>query len=354
MAHTLPPLNELLERATVVRLPMRVEFRGITTREVMLFDGPRGWGEFGPFAEYEAPETAAWLANALEMAYAGPPAPQRTEVPINATVPAVAPEEVPEILARFPGCTTVKVKVAQSGQTLADDVARVQAVRDHLPLARIRVDANRGWSVDEALEAARALGPLDYMEQPCASVSELANLRQLLQRNGLFVRVAADESIRRATDPFEVTRLGAADVAVVKAAPMGGPRRVLDVAEHMRSRGLDVTVSSALDSGVGMNAGIAAVAALPKHSDDEDFDVPPAAAGLGTQSLFVEDITEPRQLHNGNLRAEMLTPDPARLDALKAPDRFDHWRTRLEAAYQALGALQNSGASGCPTPQANP
>ncbi|MCQ9370493.1 o-succinylbenzoate synthase [Corynebacterium sp. 35RC1] len=334
-----PPVSELLERAHVVRLPMRVPFRGVTEREVMLIEGPAGWGEFGPFLEYGPQESAAWLANALEMAYVGPPAPVRSGIPINATVPAVAPEQVAEVLAQFPGCSTVKVKVAQQGQSLADDAARVAAVREANPLAKIRVDANRAWTVSQALEAARALGPLEYMEQPCATVSELAELRTTLQRSGLFVRVAADESIRRAEDPYEVARQHAADVAVIKAAPMGGPRKVLEVAEFFRARGLDITISSALDSGVGMNAGIAAVAALPAHTDDEDFDVPPAAAGLGTQGLFLEDVTAARKLVDGHLQVEMLAPEQARLEALRAPDRVDFWNERLRLAYEVLENL---------------
>jgi O-succinylbenzoate synthase len=171
---------------------MRVRFRGITTREVALIDGPEGWGEFGAFVEYAADEAAAWLASAIEAAYRKPPAPRRDRIPINATVPAVSPEQVPELLARFPGATTAKVKVAEPGQTLADDVARVDAVRALVPT--VRVDANGGWTVDEAVAAAEALtesGPLEYLEQPCQTVDELAEVRRRVD-----VPVAADESNR--------------------------------------------------------------------------------------------------------------------------------------------------------------
>lgn len=332
-----PSLDEFLSRAHVVSLAMRVKFRGVTTREALLVEGPKGWGEFSPFLEYKAPEAANWLACAVEMGWQGAPEPVRDRIEINATVPAVSAGEVAPVLARFPGCRTVKVKVAESGQTLADDISRVAAVRELIPNAIVRVDANRGWNVQEALEAAKQLGPLDYMEQPCASVAELKELRQLLIRNGLFVRVAADEAIRKAEDPYLVARENAVDVAVVKAAPLKGPRKVLELAEFMRKRGLDITVASALDTGVGMNAGIAAVAALPKISDDEEFDVPPAAAGLGTQQLFVEDITEDRPIVDGHIDVAMLTPSVDRLDALAAPaDRKDWWFNRVKDCWPYL------------------
>ena len=332
-----PDIDEVLARAHVVALPMRVPFRGVTTREALLIEGTAGWGEFSPFVEYGPEEAAAWLRCGMEMAFDGPPAFLRDVVEVNATIPAVSAGQVAEVLARYPGVRTVKVKVAEKGQTLADDVARVAAVRDILPNAVIRVDANRGWSVEEALAAARQLAPVDYLEQPCASVDELAQLRQFLVRNGLFVRVAADESIRRAQDPYEVARRHAADVAVVKAAPLGGPRAVLTIAEFMRARGLDITVASALDTGVGMNAGLAAVAALPKHADDDDFDVPPAAAGLATQSLFVEDVTATRVLVDGHMKVEMLAPDPERLEGLTAPGlRRDWWLNRVRECWPFL------------------
>lgn len=330
-------LQQVQETAQVVSLPMRVRFRGITTREALIFPGPHGWGEFAPFLEYQAPEAATWLASGLEMAYQPLPPFQRTRVAVNATIPAVPAAQVPEILAQYPGCTVVKVKVAEPGQTLADDVARVQAVREQMPQARIRVDANRGWTVAAALEAAAALGPLDYMEQPCQYTAELAELRQQLVRRGLFVRVAADESIRRATDPYEVARVGAADVAVVKVAPLGGVRAVLDLAAYMHGRGLDLTVASALDTGIGMNAGLAAVAALPTHYDDEEFVVEPAAAGLATQRLLAADLVPERPLEDGYLDVALLEPDMDAVAEFAAPpQRRDWWLQRLAQAWEYL------------------
>ena len=231
-----PSLDDLLDRLHVVALPMRVRFRGITVREVALIDGPAGWGEFSAFVEYGSAEAAAWLASAIEAAYRDPPPTRRDRIPINATVPAVSAADVSDVLARFPGARTAKVKVAEPGQTLADDVARVNAVRALVPT--VRVDANGGWSVSGAVEAAHALtadGPLEYLEQPCATVPELAELRRRVD-----VPIAADESIRKADDPLHVVRSGAADIAVLKVAPLGGVDKLLDIAAADRRAGRGV------------------------------------------------------------------------------------------------------------------
>ncbi|KXU18797.1 O-succinylbenzoate synthase [Corynebacterium sp. HMSC06D04] len=334
-------IDDVLSRAHVVSLPLAVKFRGITTREALLIEGPAGWGEFSPFLEYGPAESAHWLAAGLEAAYEGFPEPVRDLIEVNGTIPAVPASEVPAVMECYPGCRTFKIKVAEKGQTLADDIARVTAVRNYITergrVPVLRVDANGGWSVEQAVEAAKALMPLDYMEQPCASAEELAEVRRQLMRNGLFVRVAADESIRKVEDPYRVADLQAADVAVVKPAPLGGVRRVLDVAKHLRSRHMDITVASALDTSVGIGMGLATVAALPKILDDEDVDVTPAAAGLATGSLFLEDVTEPRQLIDGHLAATPLPPDPARLSGLAAaPERRDWWFARVRECWQFL------------------
>ncbi|OFT46623.1 O-succinylbenzoate synthase [Corynebacterium sp. HMSC06G04] len=334
-------IDDVLSRAHVVSLPLAVKFRGITTREALLIEGPAGWGEFSPFLEYGPAESAHWLAAGLEAAYEGFPEPVRDLIEVNGTIPAVPASEVPAVMECYPGCRTFKIKVAEKGQTLADDIARVTAVRNYITergrVPVLRVDANGGWSVEQAVEAAKALMPLDYMEQPCASAEELAEVRRQLMRNGLFVRVAADESIRKVEDPYRVADLQAADVAVVKPAPLGGVRRVLDVAKHLRSRHMDITVASALDTSVGIGMGLATVAALPKILDDEDVDVTPAAAGLATGSLFLEDVTEPRQLIDGPLAATPLPPDPARLSGLAAaPERRDWWFARVRECWQFL------------------
>ena len=313
-------VEDLLERLHVVALPMRVRFRGITVREVALIDGPVGWGEFGAFTEYEPAEAAHWLAAGIESAYRPRPAALRSSIPVNATVPAVAPGQVPGVLARFPGASTAKVKVAEPGQTLAEDVARVNAVRASVP--RVRVDANGGWSVDEAVTAARALtadGPVEYLEQPCRTVAELAQVRRLVD-----VRVAADESIRRAADPLAVVRAGAADIAVLKVAPLGGITALLDIAAAID---IPVVISSALDSAVGIAAGLAAAAALP-HLEH--------ACGLGTGGLFVTDVADLTPV-DGHLPVVDIVPDPARLAEMAAsPARRDFWIARVRECFPLL------------------
>ena len=316
-----PSLDDLLDRLHVVALPMRVRFRGITVREVALIDGPAGWGEFGAFVEYGPAEAAAWLASTIEAAYRDPPPTSRDRIPINATVPAVSAAEVPDVLARFPGARTAKVKVAEPGQTLADDVARVNAVRALVPT--VRVDANGGWSVSGAVEAAHALtadGPLEYLEQPCATVLELAELRRRVD-----VPIAADESIRKAADPLHVVRSGAADIAVLKVAPLGGVVKLLDIAAAID---VPVVVSSALDSAVGIGRGLLAAAALPELRH---------ACGLGTGGLFVDDVAEPLTPVDGFLPVAPVTPDPARLQALAAaPERRQWWIERVTACYPLM------------------
>jgi O-succinylbenzoate synthase len=316
-----PSLDDLIDRLHVVSLPMRIRFRGIDVREVALIDGPAGWGEFGAFLEYGPDEAAHWLASGVEAAYVAPPIPLREWIPINATVPAVSAAQVPEVLARFPGAGTAKVKVAEPGQTLAEDVARVNAVRERVPV--VRVDANGGWTVAEAAAACAALtadGPLEYLEQPCATVPELAELRRLVD-----VPVAADESIRKADDPLLVVRQGAADVAVVKVAPLGGVARLLDIAGQID---IPIVVSSALDSAVGMSRGLLAAACLPdlRH-----------ACGLGTGGLFVEDVAEGVAPVDGRLPVGAVVPDPARLSALAAsPDRRDWWIERIKICHPLI------------------
>ena len=297
---------------------MRVKFRGITLREVALIEGPCGWGEFGAFGEYGPREATAWLASAIEAAYGETPPLRRASIPINATVPAVAAEQVPEVLSRFPGARTAKVKVAEPGQRLADDVARVNAVRAAVPT--VRVDANGGLTVEAAVAAAAALtadGALEYLEQPCATVPELAELRRRID-----VPIAADESIRKAEDPLLVVRAGAADIAVVKVAPLGGITPLLAITAQID---IPVVVSSALDSAVGIARGLLAAAALPRLQH---------ACGLGTGGLFVEDVAEPVVPVDGHLPARAVAPDLARLDALAAPpDRRQWWIDRIRECF---------------------
>ncbi|MCR5979435.1 o-succinylbenzoate synthase [Gordonia jinghuaiqii] len=315
----IPDVEELLQTAVVVRLPMRTRFRGLTARETMVFAGPAGWGEFGPFIEYDDAEAASWLRAGVEAAYLGPPDPVRETVPVNATVPAVPADEVAGLLRRYPGAGTAKVKVAEPGQTLDDDVARVAATRE--VIGRVRIDANGGWTVDEAIAAIRAIGDVEYAEQPCRTVEELAAVRR-----AVGVPIAADESIRKADDPFRVVAAEAADVAVVKVAPLGGMRATLELADGL---GLDIVVSSALDSAVGIAAGVATAAALPRLD---------LACGLGTGSLFTADVAPPFLMHDGVVEPRWFGPGRALDVAAHAapPDRQRWWRERLRRCHRLL------------------
>lgn len=325
----LPALPDLLETAHVVALPMVTRFRGLQVREAMLLRGPEGWTEFSPFAEYDDTEAAVWLAAALDDGWLPRPAAVRTEITVNATVPAVAAAEVAAILARFDGCRTAKIKVAESGQVLSDDVARVRAVREAMgPDGRIRIDANGGWNVDEAEHAVHALAEFDleYVEQPCPSVPELAELRRRVKHMG--VPVAADESVRKAADPLAVARAGAADLLVIKAQPLGGIRRALEI---VAAAGVPAVVSSALDTSVGLGMGAALAAALPQL----DYD-----CGLGTASLFAADVAAPPlRPHGGVLPVGRVDADTDLLAAsAAAPERREWWRARLTRCHAILAS----------------
>lgn len=317
------------DRARIYAIPMTTRFRGITVREGMLIEGPAGWGEFCPFPEYNDREAASWLATAVEQATVGWPEPVRERIPINCTVPAVGAQHAYEITVQS-GCSTAKVKVSDHPESLAEDLARVEAVRDALgPTGAIRADANGVWDVDTAVVAIRQLdkaaGGLQYVEQPCRTIEELAAVRHRVE-----VRIAADESIRRAEDPLRVAVAGAADLAVIKCTPLGGVRRSLQVAE---AAGLPCVVSSALETSVGLAAQVALAGALPEL----DF-----ACGLGTLSLLRGDVVAeadslwPSKGYLPVLRAPT-PPDPALLKAhqLVDPRRATWWRERLGRVLRA-------------------
>lgn len=323
----MPELADLLGTARVVRLPMTTRFRGITAREAVLFEGPHGWTEFSPFAEYPDAEASAWLHAAIDFGWSPAPAPLRDRIPVNATVPAVGAEDVPAVLDRYPGARTAKVKVAEPGQSLSDDVARVRAVREHLgPEGRVRVDANALWNVDEAEHAIHALAPFDleYVEQPCATVDELGEIRR---RTGYMgIPIAADESVRKARDPLEVARAEAADLLIVKAQPLGGVRSALRI---IAEAGLPVVVSSAIDTSVGIAMGAHLAAAVPEL----DYD-----CGLGTVAMFTRDVAiTPLVPVDGGIPVVRPEIDPGRLDELAAPaDRRDWWLNRLRRCYRIV------------------
>lgn len=322
-----PTIDELLSRAHVVSVPLTTRFRGINSREALLLEGPQGWTEFSPFPEYADAEAATWLAATLDFGWNPTPPLLRDTVRVNATLPTVAPEQVAAVLDAFPGCRTVKVKVAEASETLADDIARVGAARDYVgPEGRVRVDANGGWGVDEAERAIVALAQFDleYVEQPCATVDELVELRGRIRHLG--VPVAADESVRKAADPLAVARAGAADLLVIKVQPLGGIPAALRI---VGSAGLPAVVSSALDTSVGLSMGAHLAAALPHLAFD---------CGLGTAALLAADITDtPLKPSNGvvEVRRVEVSKDLLRQHAA-APDRTAWWLARLRRCHAFL------------------
>lgn len=312
-------------RLAVVDVPLTTRFRRVERRRAVLIDGPAGWGEFSPFPEYGPEVTRWWWASAHEAAAEGWPAARRDRIPVNTTVPAVDPTTAHAMVASS-GCATAKVKVAEPRQVLADDVARIEAVRDALgPSGAIRVDANGAWDVDAAVTAIRSLdraaGGLEYVEQPCATLREMARVRQRVD-----VPLAADESVRTAADPMRIAGLEAADLIVVKVQPMGGVRRALAIIEAC---GLPAVISSAVETSVGLAAGAALAAALPDL---------PYACGLGTATLLAGDVThQPLRPDGGHIAVRPVTPDADLLDRWAATDP-DVDLDRYRAAAAAVPA----------------
>lgn len=342
----LPSVAELLEQAVAVALPMTVRFRGTGLRQALLLRGPAGWAEFSPFPEYGPEESSRWLAAAIEAGWQGWPEPVRSAVPVNATVPAVPADEVEDVLAKYgDGIAAVKVKVAEHGPdgslvpgSAQADLDRVRRVRRLLPEAAVRVDANAGWTPGQALEMLTALADvgLEYAEQPVPGIAPLASLRARLRARGVQTPLAADEAVRKETDPLAVAQAGAADLIVVKVQPLGGVRRAAAI---VAAAGLDAVVSSALDTSVGLAGGAALAAHLPRL---------PYACGLGTGALFAADVTVPSWTPSAGVLPAPGTqapdPDPALLRSVRA-DASAHawWEQRLRQAHAVLAAQGRGG-----------
>ena len=306
-------LDDLLATLRVITIPTRTNFRGVTCREVALMQGPQGWGEFSPFLEYDDNECAPWLASAIEAATVARPERFRNEIAINGTIPELNDKkEIEDLMRTFSGAKTFKVKV---GGNLTEDVMRVARVFSNAPKAAIRVDVNGLWSVDEALTNLYAyyeeIGPLEYVEQPCATIEEL---RELKRRIKIPLRIAADEVIRKATDPFKVDLTDAADIVMLKAQPLGGIRRSLEIAQH---HGLPVVVSSALESAIGIEYGLELAASI----SDLNFD-----CGLATGSLLTRDVAE-HKIVDGKIALGQISPQLDGLDV--SPERFEWWKNRI-------------------------
>ena len=317
--------QQILETARVLSIPMRIKFRGITTREVLLFEGPNGWAEWSPFTEYEDEEASIWLKAAIEFAFGDIPQPTLKTIKVNATLAAV--KDVRAALEPFGNFEVVKIKVAEKGQTLQDDLDRIHEVRKYYPEARIRLDANGGCDIETALALANAMYeegvPLEYLEQPVKTIAELAELK--LKLNLLNIKIAADESVRKVSDPLAVAQANAADLLVLKAAPLGGINNALRIANEA---GLPVVVSSALETSVGISMGVHLAALL-----DSEY-----ASGLATAALLTEDVTDtPLIPINGEIPVTRITPNKNALTKLQAPaDRTTWWMERLERCLKSL------------------
>ena len=323
-----PAIADLLASARVLSVPMRVKFRGITHREVVLFEGTHGWTEWSPFLEYQDEEASVWLRAALEFGFAQTPRLNKSAIYINATLAAVAPDRVEEQLSAFGSFRTVKIKVAEPGQTIEEDLARVRRVRELHPSVSIRLDANGGFDVATAIELAKELAlesiDLEYFEQPVKSIAELSEVRMKLARIG--VKVAADESVRKVSDPLAVAHANAADVLVIKAQPLGGIQSALEITREAK---LAVTVSSALETSVGISMGLHLAAAV----EVESFD-----AGLGTVALLADDVCEePFIAENSMLYVTRAVPSASKLASLAADSEHTQWwHDRLKRCYELI------------------
>ncbi len=306
-------LDDLLATLRVITLPTRTNFRGVTYREVALMQGPHGWGEFSPFLEYDDNECRPWLASAMEAATVARPERFRDAIAVNGTTPELNNvKELESLMESYSGVKTFKVKV---GRNLGEDIARIARVRSLAPKAAIRVDVNGLWSVDEALTHLYAyyeeIGPLEYVEQPCATVEELRELKAKIK---IPLRIAADEIIRKAADPFAIDLTGAADVLMLKVQPLGGIKRSLEIAAH---HGLPVVVSSALESAIGIEYGLDLAASIK----DLTFD-----CGLATGSLLANDVAE-HNIIDGKIGLGQISPQLDGLDV--SAERYEWWKNRI-------------------------
>ena len=314
-------LEEALASLRVLALPMRTTFRSLNIRETALFKGENGWGEFAPFVEYSDQESLPWLESAIEAADKALSPALRESIPINATVPASNDEaEIEQILSWYPGVDTVKIKV---GTGIQEDLVRIAVVRKHLPKAKIRIDVNGSWSVKEALLNVNAIYEvtgdlLEYVEQPVASLDEL---KQLKEGMSVDVKIAGDEVLRKAKDPFAISLDGAIDILMLKVSPLGGIKRAMDLASHHK---LPVVISSALESAVGISYGLALAARVPNL----DY-----ACGLGTSALFNQDISD-IPIVNGAIKATSYPIDLDRVERYELKgERLEWWRNRISRVW---------------------
>jgi O-succinylbenzoate synthase len=304
----------LLETLRVVALPTTTNFRGVTLREVALIQGEYGWGEFSPFLEYDDAESAPWLACAIEAATMPKPQLYRTHVAVNGTIPALNDQGALEkVVASYPGVTTFKVKV---GTNLSEDLARIYTIRSLRPNAKIRIDANGSWKVDQAVSFLGSVGYIEYVEQPCATIDELRELKKRID-----VKIVGDEVLRKAKDPFAIDLSDAVDYLMLKVQPLGGIQRAHQLAEHHK---LPVVVSSALESAIGINYGLTLAASFAEMNFD---------CGLGTGSLLAKNVAE-LPIIDGKIAISDVIPNLDGLDV--SADRYEWWKNRIMRTAELL------------------
>ena len=304
----------LLETLRVVALPTTTNFRGVTLREVALIQGEYGWGEFSPFLEYDDAESAPWLACAIEAATMPKPKLYRTHVAVNGTIPALNDQGALEnVVASYPGVTTFKVKV---GTNLSEDLARINTIRSLRPNAKIRIDANGSWKVDQAVSFLGSVGYIEYVEQPCATIDELRELKKRID-----VKIVGDEVLRKAKDPFAIDLSDAVDYLMLKVQPLGGIQRAHQLAEHHK---LPVVVSSALESAIGINYGLTLAASFAEMNFD---------CGLGTGSLLAKNVAE-LPIIDGKIAISDVIPNLDGLDV--SADRYEWWKNRIMRTAELL------------------
>ena len=312
--------QQLLDTLRVIALPMKTNFRGINLREVALIKGSHGWGEFSPFLEYDDAESSHWLASAIEAATQPRPKLFRSSVAVNGTIPATNDKKVvDDLVASYPGVKTYKVKV---GDNLSEDIVRLARIRSLGRKVNIRIDVNGLWSVEQALTNLYAfyenVGPFEYVEQPCATLDELRELKSKIR---IPLKIAVDELIRKSEDPFALDLQGAADIVMLKVQPLGGIKRAHAIAQHHK---LPVVVSSALESAVGINYGLTLAASFEEMSFD---------CGLATGSLLAQDVAH-LPITDGMMQ---ISEFETQLDGLDvAPDRFEWWKNRIMRTAELL------------------
>jgi o-succinylbenzoate synthase len=205
----------------------------------------------------------------------------RRQVPVNALLSGIDARRLASAARRAvqQGFRTLKLKLL--GPDLEADLQRVSEVRGSVgPDVALRVDANGGFGEEEALAACRALARYDveYLEQPVppADVAALARLRRASP-----IPIAADEAAASTEGARAVLQAQAADVLILKPSLCGGLADALETVRRARRTGVDVVITSSLESAVGIAGALHLAAALPSPWRD---------CGLATTSLLADDL----------------------------------------------------------------